>query len=488
MKIKDQIIGMLAIPILFQLLSLSYLVWQLAEVDDAVKEEARAKQVITTCLDTRSDMLKYNISLWSDNLSMSPEATHQRQRITDRITKEIEHLGVLVGSDSKGRLLVDNYAKAHKALAAVFADLDQGEKLQDGVVSPRFLETRELIEELLLGIKRASDAEQQLYARYAPVVRKLAPEALNQRQSLRYSVLVLSLLNILVLIGLGVLFNLRTLTRLRQLTANMACFAQGRIDMLPVAGKDEIADLDSNFRLMAVARHEAEELRRSMYAMVSHDLRTPLTTVRLSLENFMLRYNDNLEEAGSRIITKVSSEINRIVRLVTTLLDLERMESGTLEINLSTTALCELLDQSIDAVYGLTSAKKIRIETEVDCVQEIICDCDRVIQILINLLSNAAKFAPANSDILLRVVQIDGMVRFEVLDRGPGVPEDSRNRLFQKFSQLQQDRETKKLGSGLGLYICSLIATKHGGFIGANFPESGGSCFWFSIPLNKPSS
>ena len=112
------------------------------------------------------------------------------------------------------------------------------------------------------------------------------------------------------------------------------------------------------------------------------------------------------------------------------------------------------------------------------------CDADVVRRVIANLVANALKFTPRSGDVRLSVRAADGATHVAVADDGPGIPEDHRERIFEKFGQIEGSKEGRKNSTGLGLTFCKLAIEAHGGVIGVDSPESGGSAFWFELPID----
>jgi signal transduction histidine kinase len=254
-----------------------------------------------------------------------------------------------------------------------------------------------------------------------------------------------------------------------------------------LTGNDELSELDKAFAEVAAERLKLEEIRKSMTAIVSHDLRSPLTAMTLTLELMVEMDGDNLPP---RIVTKLKqlmSDSNRLCRLSNTLLDIEKIESGKVDVELRPISVRTVADSAISAISSLANIAEVRITPEIQPETMMLCDEDRTVQVLVNLLSNAIKFAPKQSSIEVRATQIGpDHVRVEVCDHGPGIRIEQQARLFSKFSQLDQPEEIKKMGSGLGLYICKTFITAQNGSVGVDSVPGEGTTFWFELPSPQP--
>ncbi|MBX9724242.1 MAG: PAS domain S-box protein [Candidatus Obscuribacterales bacterium] len=228
-------------------------------------------------------------------------------------------------------------------------------------------------------------------------------------------------------------------------------------------------------------RKEVERLRREFVAMVNHDLRTPLT----SITGLMKRVEDgtygDLAPAGKELCSLASLELERLMRLVNELLDLDKLESGNLQVQTDEVAALDIIEASVSSIKAYAEIRKIKLtypETELPCR----ADRTRIIQVMVNLLSNAIKFSPDESEIVIAVLETDGGVKFSIQDQGRGIPADKIATLFRRFQQVNPDDAVERAGSGLGLSICKALVEAHGGTIGCESLAPRGTVFWFCLP------
>ncbi len=228
-------------------------------------------------------------------------------------------------------------------------------------------------------------------------------------------------------------------------------------------------------------RHEIERVKREFVAMVSHDLRTPLSSINVILSVLERGAADRLNETEYELLRQGQKEIQRLIRLVNDLLDIEKMASGKFSLHMERISMREVIISATDAVRPLGELRKIQIDVPENDLQ---CAADgaRLIQVVANLLSNAIKFAPPKSTVKIQLDDVDGNVKVSVVDRGRGVPADKVALIFERFKQLHGEDATKKGGHGLGLTICKTIVEQHGGTIGVDSTVDEGSIFWFVIP------
>ncbi len=232
-------------------------------------------------------------------------------------------------------------------------------------------------------------------------------------------------------------------------------------------------------------QREAARLKQEVIAMVSHDLRTPLTAINTALEMIDAGVFGTISLDGKRMIAGVERSSQRMLGLLNDLLALERIKSEMLELDCDTTRLQNVFDQSIQSVFSLADAGHISIVAEpTDLV--VWADSDRLVQVVINLVSNAIKFSPAGETISISGTPVDSCIEVAVADRGRGVPPEQREKIFERFQQVQKADAKQLGGSGLGLAICKAIIELHGGSIGIRDNPGGGSIFWFRLDKKIP--
>jgi PAS domain S-box-containing protein len=228
-----------------------------------------------------------------------------------------------------------------------------------------------------------------------------------------------------------------------------------------------------------------EQMRNEFIAMLTHDLKTPLS----SLQGILLLLDKgvlgNLNQRGTHLVQSVSSEFDRLQRLIGNMLELEKSDSGNLPLNCSLLPFEEIVGHAAGMLELQAKARDIQIVTVAPHV-EVWGDRDQLIRVVLNLLSNAIKFSPSNTTIRLRVEDCGNVVRVSVRDNGRGIPEERRQRIFNRFEQVQIQDAKRNGGTGLGLAICKEIIGKHHGEIGVDSVESIGSDFWFTVPKVDP--
>ncbi len=251
-------------------------------------------------------------------------------------------------------------------------------------------------------------------------------------------------------------------------------------------------------------RKEIDRMKQDFVAMVSHDLRTPLTSVQGFLSLLSVEAYGQLTDSGKESLELTEGSVSRLIGLVNDLLDIEKMESGMLTLQIDRCSVESIFKRSLEAVSAVASQRAINLRIASGQPLEVKADSDRIVQVVVNLLGNAIKFSPEGSEIILSAQEVqeprtltskespkeaDSYVEFAVRDFGRGVPENLSQVIFDRFKQVEIADEKQKGGSGLGLAICKAIVERHGGSIGVETPEDEvigrprvGSRFWFRLP------
>ncbi len=234
-------------------------------------------------------------------------------------------------------------------------------------------------------------------------------------------------------------------------------------------------------------RRAIERLKGEFVSTVSHELRTPLTSIRGALGLLSSGLLGPIAEKGQRMLEIAVSNTDRLVRLINDILDLERIESGKVELTRGTVDAQTVMDQAREGLQSIADQAGIRIVTE-PVAGSLWGDSDRIIQTLTNLIGNAIKFSPAGTTVTLGGSAGAQDFTFRVTDQGRGVPDDKLSAIFERFSQVDASDSRHNGGSGLGLAICQSIVNAHGGRIWAEKNHPDGTRLQFTIPLANRST
>lgn len=232
-------------------------------------------------------------------------------------------------------------------------------------------------------------------------------------------------------------------------------------------------------------RLEVDRMKNEFLSVVSHELRTPLTSIRGSLGLLSGGALGELSAPAQRMAAIALDSSERLTRLINDILDMERVESGTMPMNFVEQDAAGLIRAAVGEIEGLAQASMVTVET-VAAHGRVVGDSDRVVQTLTNLLGNAIKFSASGGVVRVGSSEQAGRVRFQVADEGRGIPEDKLERIFERFEQVDSSDTRVSGGSGLGLAISRGIVERHGGRIWAESQPGVGTVVSFDLPAAAP--
>ena len=271
---------------------------------------------------------------------------------------------------------------------------------------------------------------------------------------------------------------------LREMAAAARAMARGEHGRRVTAtSRDEVGELARAFNAMAADLEEVDRIRRDLVANVSHELRTPITALQAGLENLV----DGVEAADPAAFRTMLRQVERLGRLVTQLLDLSRLESGTVPLQRRPFDVRRLLDEAADECRLHAPATRVEVSVEPEGLT-VDGDPERVHQVVANLLENAVRHSPPGAAVEVRAAggKGSGTVRLEVADAGPGIPEAEAGRVFERFYRADAARTSTGGGAGLGLAIAHWIVDLHGGTIRPERREPRGCRMVVELPGRTP--
>jgi PAS domain S-box-containing protein len=230
-------------------------------------------------------------------------------------------------------------------------------------------------------------------------------------------------------------------------------------------------------------RLEMDRIRNEFVSTVSHELRTPLTSIRGSLGLLKSGAMGALPDQAAAMVTIAYKNSGRLVRIINDILDIGTIDAGKLTLKMSVVPLAELLQQAVEGNAGFAEKCEVSYLLEpVSASDSVMADPDRLMQVVANLLSNAAKFSRPGADVLIRVRPGSTSMRIEVEDSGSGIPEAFRDHVFAKFAQADASVTRRFEGSGLGLSIARKLMEAMGGTIGFDSAVDQGTVFYIELP------
>ncbi|CAN5279961.1 hypothetical protein BH10CYA1_BH10CYA1_46010 [soil metagenome] len=284
------------------------------------------------------------------------------------------------------------------------------------------------------------------------------------------------------------LLSKQLMRRASHLTENAVLMGQGK-PLLPVlVGTDELAQLDRNFHQAASLLEAAKRMRQEVTAMITHDLRMPLQTVLGFLEKLGPGRFGELNALGRRFLPITLNSCNHMSNLIDNVLQLERLRSGSIRLTTSQVDLTAFLEKCISSVQLLAEEKNISVTLNRNSENPPLIKIDPfwMEQVVVNILSNAVKFSPKGSSILIDTSDEVRNSIIRIADQGPGIPADEQKLIFDRLYRMQSTASAP--GTGLGLAIAKELVELHGGSIGVESIEGQGATFLLKLPRSNSSS
>lgn len=311
-------------------------------------------------------------------------------------------------------------------------------------------------------------------------------EHLEQAQM--QSIILTCLLSIAVASIIGIYVARRISAPLIQMKQAAEMMTQGKLDIrVDTRGDDEIAGLGSSLNELAVQLQKQEQLRRNMTQDIAHELRTPLTT----LKSHTRALEDGIWEPTADRFRTCLEEIDRLIDLVTELEDLHNMESPEFQLSRSEQDLAKIIERAVTVVRAAYNEKQVDLRYvhqpgDSPIIAKV--DTDRMLQILINVLSNALHHTPASGRVQTDLVDEGNTVQIRIEDSGQGIPASDLPYIFERLYRGDKSRNRLNGGSGMGLAIVKQLVAAHGGDVWAESgkEQAGGSCFYIRIPKEIP--
>ena len=305
----------------------------------------------------------------------------------------------------------------------------------------------------------------------------------NTVEELSGTIITSALLVLLATMIAAYFITERTVAPLREMRTAARGFSSGKFDSrVRVRGHDEVAELSEAFNQMAESLENLEKMRNSFIANVSHDLRTPMTTI----AGFIDSIRDGVipPEDRDHYLEVVSMEVHRLSRLVSSLLDLSRLQAGDRKFTMVPFDICEMARLILISFEQKIEEKKLDVQFECDDDRMLaVADRDAIYQIFYNICHNAVKFSREGGVLRISLVTTkDKKIRVSVYNEGEGIPTEDQPLIFERFYKSDKSRGLDKTGVGLGLFISKTIITAHGEKIWVSSTPGENCEFFFTLP------
>ncbi len=457
LKVRQKGLLLISIPLAFQLLFTLILGVIYAEAEREAWKESRTRilairtnALIKDIWDAGEIMLAYQLiqdkailNAWSSKRASILESLDSLKKLSWERKDFSRQYDSMQNLSNKGILMLDNTMASFNTVGAgtamIYEDIKPfmdalGKEVEGGF-------TRD-VQQQANTLKREEKSRKNIsYLLYASVVADFA-----------------------IALLLSAIFASSIAGRLTVVTENTARVKERKPLNPALKGDDEIADLDKQFHQLVEALSESERMRSEFLSMTSHDLKTPLMSVELSLELISRQLSEHkLEGAISEELRVARENMQRVLTLINDLLDLERGATGKLNLELEDLQIDFLIEKSCRSVSPLAEKKNLQlVHHKQSDDTEVIADRRRIEQVVVNLLGNALKFSPADSMVEIRsTILASKHLEIRISDSGSGIAEADRQRIFDRFEQAGAPAPGADRGSGLGLAICKTIVLAH---------------------------
>jgi len=278
----------------------------------------------------------------------------------------------------------------------------------------------------------------------------------------------------------------RILTRpIVSLTRSIQRMGRGDFSVrVPVAGSGELKRLSETFNAMSEKLEMLDQSRNQFVSNASHELKTPLATMKILLESII--YQPDMEqEMRTEFLTDINKEIDRLNSVIGDLLTLVSMDSKTMRLNRSTFSFAQLVSDTANRLNLVLEKRNQELKLQLSDRCEMYADSAKLTQVIYNLLENASKYTQEGGTIRVRLIRSGRDAILTVSDNGPGIPKEDQAHIFDRFYRVDKARSRETGGTGLGLSIVHQMVIMHGGTVSVESEEGSGSTFTVELPIHQ---
>ncbi len=481
-SISNKGLLLVSIPLIFELLFVGTLGVLLKQSQEITRKETRSRAVVAEANQLSRCLFDAGSALIAWKYFRSDAFINREKENINQFETGLARLKDLTAEDARQKHHVLKLEVMGHRIIALFNEYQTvvGAKTTYPTLEP--LQRLRFIQQGLnpfLSEVQALDKEESNLIESYPLSAKKAQETLDH-------VLIAGvLINIFITLALAIYFSKEITRRIRVVIENSQRLASKQPLLEAVSGNDEVAEMDSVFHQMAKELAISERKRREIIEMVGHDLRSPLSAIKVTLALLNEGIYGGLSDKGKNRVLAAEQSSERLLMLINDLLDVERLESGTFVLETDDIGMKNAIEDSVAVVKPLADNKRLTIVIECDEELQLEADKKRLAQIMVNILSNAIKFSPEGKAIKINAKALENTVRIEVEDEGPGISAADKERIFEHYQQ-STDKDSSsdsEPSSGLGLSICKALIDAHKGTIGVDSNSGHGSTFWFELPL-----
>jgi signal transduction histidine kinase len=465
------------VPLLFQTMSLLIINQQLITSEKVTNGEQLLRNIVVQSNIAQLDLVRGAIAQALSLITHSSQAHSLTRQAFDEVRIDCDSLTKFASEAEQGRAYAEAFTRETNQTIGKLESLRSGAELANLEVYAQVGEVK----------GRSADAVHTrrlgkiLFEENAMQLQSMEDRQRGLAKSIGQIIGATIFTNFVIALLLLLLFSRLTTKRLNTLIVQATSLGKRKEWHSELSGTDEIANLSQVLYEAAGQLRRAAEQRSKIMQSLATELRRPLIQALIHLNKFSALSESVLSSGSKKNLQKSNYNIERVLNLLNDLLNLERFETGKVDLIMRKCGALEIVDEAIATVSGLAAVKKIELKNL--CAPHTVnADRARLVQVLVNYIGNSIKFSPEDKTIVVTNALNQGFMRFNVTDEGPGIAAETSDKLFDKF--VQEPGEQQAQGFGLGLAICKLIVESHGGRLGAGPRlDEQGSIFWFDIPF-----
>lgn len=464
------------VMLMVELLLLGSLSVLLAQSEEELWKESHANALLSECDDLIRLFYDAGSSLVAFAATRDELAAARFRHTVETIPAQVETLHTLnlVGRQPDPAITkIEEMAEKSVALLnRTNKVVEQSSKVEFLVPDEGRREVKEQLAQLVTALGEFADTQRKRK-------KELSGRVAQTRLRVKQSIAVTAGMNVLLAI-VAVAWLMQTISkRLDNIVSNTHRLKTREPLNPALPGTDEIAHLDRVFHEMADGLEETARLKEEFLAVISHEIRSPVSSITMLLEMMTAGSFGTLNEWEQQRVKGAEHSAKRVIDLINSLLEIQKYDQGLMELNIKSCLIKPVIEHATRTVFTLAERKNIKVLHQ-EVSGEFFADPLRIEQVLINLIANAIKYSPEGTTINVIVEKQDEFIEFGVQDNGPGIPLETQGDLFGKFQQVGTNYDQNS--SGLGLYICKSIVEGHQGEIGVQSEPGKGCLFWFKIP------
>lgn len=469
MDLKNRGMALIVVPLCTAAGFLVLVALNLKQYDAMVEDELHFKQIDPTIAAVSATLSDCEVAAM-----LNPVHLEQYNRDKKILQSRLDELAKLSAGDAARMKRVDEIKEGVNKTVTVLDKVVDRSKAPNGKASDdESADTGELLGNGFEAIDRITVDEEQAHQEFKDQIGRM-------QGKIRETIFLSMLVNLLVAAGL-VFYYIKTVSkRFRVLTSNANRLAQREPLNPPLQGNDEIAVIDGIFHRMAAEVMNSDQQKRQLVGLVRQGMKETLSAAHQVLHKLT---TDEQRETNPKIKQRLllaERDTERLLKLVSTLLDIQAIEAGKFELNMSRVSAAEIIDAAVASVEEFATSRGVIIRFAPPAVK-IVADSQRLTQVMVNLLNNAIKYSPQGGTVVVDVVEEEPFTEIRVTDEGGGLGAQYHEKIFDAI-QFGQGETLSKGASGLGLVICKAIVEQHGGTIGVESAEGEGCSFWFRLP------